>query len=438
MFRQATAFLQRSVSARRHDVWLLLAACLALPGLSRSATLSIAAGADVQGAIAKALPGDVLVLAPGQYQGNLVIDKPLTLEGPPDHSAIIQGTRQGRTVWVQAPDVVITHMTVSHSGLSLPDMDAGIFLDKMAHRARIENNEVLDNLVGVYVWGPQDALVKNNHIVGNQELRMSERGNGVTLWNSPGSRIIDNDISYGRDGIFVNTSKRNVFHGNHFSHLRYGVHYMYADDSEVSGNVSQGNDIGYAIMFSTRIIVRNNVSDGDREQGLMFNYTNNAILSGNAVSGSEKCVFLYNANNNRIHDNYFERCGIGVHFTAGSSGNSISGNAFVANRNQVKYVGTRYIEWSDAGRGNYWSDNAAFDLDGDGIADSAYRPNDIIDQVLWRAPSAQLLLNSPAVAIVRWAQKQFPAILPGGVIDSAPLMQPPDMPARHILRKPAQ
>ena len=35
------------------------------------------------------------------------------------------------------------------------------------------------------------------------------------------------------------------------------------------------------------------------------------------------------------------------------------------------------------------------------------------------------LLNSPAVQVIRWAQSQFPAILPGGVVDSHPLMAPP-------------
>ncbi|HXZ15588.1 MAG TPA: nitrous oxide reductase family maturation protein NosD, partial [Roseiarcus sp.] len=53
-----------------------------------------------------------------------------------------------------------------------------------------------------------------------------------------------------------------------------------------------------------------------------------------------------------------------------------------------------------------------------------YRPNDLMDQVIWRAPAAKMLLNSPAVQVVRWAQSQFPAVHPGGVIDSAPLMAP--------------
>jgi nitrous oxidase accessory protein len=237
---------------------------------------------------------------------------------------------------------------------------------------------------------------------------------------------------------------------------------MYTNDSEVSGNFSVGNHVGYAIMYSTRLLIRNNISDRDRDYGLLFNYANYADIDGNWVaggsldsiaggrdegpdeergmlpdarpsqglrSGPEKCVFIYNTNHNRIRNNWFERCGIGVHFTAGSEGNEITGNAFVGNRNQVKYVGTRDLDWSKGGRGNYWSDNPAFDLNGDGIADTAYRPNDLVDRVLWTAPSAKVLINSPAVQVLRWAQAQFPALYPGGVVDTHPLIAPPPKPS---------
>ena len=229
--------------------------------------------------------------------------------------------------------------------------------------------------------------------------------------------------------------------------MRFAVHYMYTNDSEVSGNVSIGNHVGYAIMYSNRLVIRNNISDRDRDYGILFNYANYSEIDGNRVtggsldndcgpaarngrtrsaacsrdarpaqslrSGPEKCVFIYNTNHNRFRNNWFERCAIGVHFTAGSEGNEITGNAFVGNRNQVKYVGTRDLDWSKGGRGNYWSDNPAFDLNGDGIADTAYRPNDLVDRVLWTAPSAKVLINSPAVQVLRWAQAQFPALYPG-------------------------
>ena len=93
----------------------------------------------------------------------------------------------------------------------------------------------------------------------------------------------------------------------------------------------------------------------------------------------------------------------------------------------MKYVGTRHVEWSADGRGNYWSDNMAFDLDGDGIVDRPYHPNDLVDQIVWRHPLAKLLLNSPATQILRWAQSAFPALRPGGVTDSKPLMSPTKM-----------
>ena len=33
-------------------------------------------------------------------------------------------------------------------------------------------------------------------------------------------------------------------------------------------------------------------------------------------------------------------------------------------------------------------------------------------------------MGAPAVQLIRWSQKHFPASLPGGVLDSAPLMRP--------------
>ena len=86
-----------------------------------------------------------------------------------------------------------------------------------------------------------------------------------------------------------------------------------------------------------------------------------------------------------------------------------------------------------AGRGNYWSDNTAFDLDGDGVADTAYRPNSMVDRIVWSHPSAKILLNSPAAKTLRWAQGRFPALYPGGVYDSRPLMTPPIV-ARPVFR----
>ena len=396
----------------------ILALCFSL--VAQADTRVIEAGTPLQLAIDQATPGDTLMLQAGVHTGPLIIDRPLSLLS--NTGGIIDGGGIGRVVTIAAPDVTLRGLTIRHSGDSLATEDSGIFVTKAGHRALIEDNQLTDNLIGVYLKGPRDAQVLNNTIIGSTNPHVNDRGNGVQLWNTPGSVVDGNDIRFGRDGILANTSRNNVLSNNQFRNLRFAIHYMYTNDSTVRDNHSSGNNVGYALMYSSKITVHNNISDRDRDRGLFLNYTNESVISSNRISGAEKCFFIYNANSNRVEGNHFDSCQIGIHFTAGSEGNDVFGNVFIANRTQVKYVGTRYIEWSLAGRGNFWSDNPAFDLDDDGIADQPYRPNDLVDQLVWRHPLAKLLLSSPAMQVLRWAQAEFPSLHPGGVTDSTPLM----------------
>ncbi|QOZ55430.1 nitrous oxide reductase family maturation protein NosD [Bradyrhizobium sp. CCBAU 53338] len=415
---------------------------------------------DLQSILDAAADGDEILLAAGTYHGPLRIAHRIMLSGA--DGAVVDGSGKGSVITISAPGAVVRRLDIRGSGRALEGMDSGVFVEQSARGAVVEDNRLQDNLFGIYLHGAPDSLARHNSIIGLRQAPMSQTGNGVTVWNAPGAKVVDNDFRYGRDGIFAITSRNNVFSGNRFRDLRFAVHYMYTNDGEIIGNVSKDNIIGYALMFSKNLVVRDNVSDHDRDRGILFNATNGSDISGNTVIGGpqpaerwatsdnratdegvpptvagslevargerigpEKCVFIYNTNKNRIERNWFEGCEIGVHFTAGSEGNRITGNAFVNNANQVKYVGTRHLDWSNGGRGNYWSDNPAFDLNGDGVADTAYRPNGLIDHVLWTAPAAKVLINSPAVQVIRWAQAQFPALLPGGVVDSHPLMAPP-------------
>jgi nitrous oxidase accessory protein len=375
-------------------------------------------------AVATAHPGDVLTLEPGDHAGGIIIDKSLTVEGQP--GAVVDGGGKGTVIRIIAGDVTIRGLTVRNSGIRQEEIDSGIFADKGGDRAVIEGNRLENNLFGVSLRGAADAVARHNIIVGRQDLRVNDRGDGISVWSALGSRAEDNDVRFGRDGIRSTSSRNNVFSGNRFHQLRYAVHYMWTDGGTVSGNLSEGNDAGFVIMFSRNLSISGNVSRRDHDHGLLLNFANNARIEDNEVSdGGTECAFIYNANDNVWRRNWFENCPIGVHFTAGAERNRFSGNAFVNNQTQVMYVGTRSLDWTDEGRGNYWSDNPAFDLNGDGIADMPYRPNDLVDRVVWAVPLAKMLLNSPAIQVIRWAQTEFPAVTPGGVIDTAPLMRPP-------------
>lgn len=401
---------------------LLLVLVLASPLAAGERSVAPGAG-SLATAIAEAAPGDVLTLTDGTYLGPVVIDRSLAIVGP--RGAVVDGQGSGSVIEITAPDVRLAGFTVTGSGRVNQDLDAGVKIEKGADRARVEKLLVTGNMHGIDVHGGRDTVVTGNEIIGTDSPRMNERGNGIYVWNSPGTLLENNFIRFGRDGIFSNASSNSIYRGNVMRDLRFAVHFMYTRNTEVSGNISIGNHLGFAIMFSNQAKILSNLSLGDRDHGLMLNYANNADVTGNLVrGGTKKCLFIYNAHKNLIWDNRFEGCGIGIHFTAGSEKNALTGNAFIANREQVKYVGTRNMEWSHEGRGNFWSDHPAFDLNGDGIADGFFRPNDVMDQILWSQPAASLLIGSPAVQLVRWSQRDFPATLPGGVRDSAPLMRP--------------
>jgi nitrous oxidase accessory protein len=215
-------------SIARQGLAANFAAGLALPGAALpawAARVSVAPGdADLQPVLDRAADGDVIVLQAGEHRGPLRIDKRLTLEGEP--GAILSGDRKGSVITILAPQAIVRGLTIRGSGKDLAQMDSGVFVMKSAAGAVVEGNRIEGNLYGIYLHGAENSVARKNTIIGIEEGRINETGNGVSVWNAPGAKVLENDIRFGRDGIFVITSKRNVFSGNRFRDLRFAVHYM--------------------------------------------------------------------------------------------------------------------------------------------------------------------------------------------------------------------
>jgi len=178
----------------------------------------------LQAAIDLANSGDTLVLGTGVYTGSVDVNKSLRILG--ENSSVINGEGSAHVVIVSAPDVLISGVGIQYSGDDLDNENSGIFITHRGDRARIVNNYLENNLIGIYLKGPEMVSVSHNVIVGSQHHRMNDRGNGIYLWNAPGSIIENNTIRYGRDGIFVTTSRNNVFRNNRMSDLRFAIHYI--------------------------------------------------------------------------------------------------------------------------------------------------------------------------------------------------------------------
>jgi nitrous oxidase accessory protein len=63
-------------------------------------------------------------------------------------------------------------------------------------------------------------------------------------------------------------------------------------------------------------------------------------------------------------------------------------------------------------------------MNNDNIGDNFFEPNDSVDKLLWTFPQTKILMDSPAVWLLRAIQRQFPVLKSPGVRDSFPLMNP--------------
>lgn len=417
-------------------VWLFPVLLLAATGLPQTAH----AGDALEEAVASAPSGAVLRVPAGIHHVHLHLTRPISLIGSP--GAVLDGSGSGDVVRVSASNVRISGLTIRNSGKDLTVMNAGIYIERAARHVTVANDRLENVLFGVYLDGAADAVVEHNTIIGMPRLRLPDRGDGIHLWNDTGCSIAGNDVSKTRDGIYVYISPHNTIRNNRIHDVRYGVHYMYSNHDTLEGNISFDNTAGFALMSSDHLRVFGNIAYDDASYGMLLNYVTYSDIrdnearniqgqfgqNGEIIEGAKgKAIFVYLSEYNTIAGNLMADSRIGIHVTAGSDHNDIHGNAFVDNRTQVMYVQNYAEEWSWQGRGNYWSNYLGWDLNGDGVGDVPYRPNDGVDVLLWKYPSARVLMTSPSILLLRYVQRAFPVFNPPSIQDSHPLMRIPPL-----------
>ena len=95
-------------------------------------------GNDLQDAIDSASSGDIIELGSGVYSCNIIINKPITIDGK-DKSAIIKGDGKGDVIKITSPGVKLLNLTIENSGNSHTTIDSAISCDK-ANKIEIINN----------------------------------------------------------------------------------------------------------------------------------------------------------------------------------------------------------------------------------------------------------------------------------------------------------
>jgi len=376
-------------------------------------------GGDLQAAVATARPGDVIEVSGGTWRGPIRVDVPLILRG---RGAVIDGGGEGRVIVVAAPGARIEGFEIRNSGSDVGAPDACIYVEPQATGAVVRDNVLRECAFGIWVHETDGVQLVDNDVESREALRVTDRGNGIHLFDASNLVVRGNRVRNARDGIYVSATEDSLIEGNQVDHVRFGIHYMYSYSNTIRGNVASDDVIGIALMESRDLLVEDNRAEHNARNGLLFRDVLGSRILRNHLVGNGNGMFFFSSTENEILDNEILDNEMGLKVWAGSRRNRVEGNVIRGNREQVFYVGAEDQLWGESGRGNHWGDYLGWDQDGDGIGDRPYRVDSFTAGLLFRYPSAALLLRSPALEALAHLSDRLPMLRTPTVIDVSPLV----------------
>ena len=403
-------------------------ACVAAPAGLRAREWRVAPGgalATPQAALAVAADGDVVRVAAGTYRGPLVVRRAVRLVG--EGLPILDGGGRGTVVTLAAPGAALEGFRVRRSGASLEHEDAGVLV--VAGRSRVVANTFEDVLFGVSVQEAPGTVVAANNIAG-KPLDIARRGDGIRVWQSAGTRIEGNRLHDVRD-VVLWYSKRLVVHGNEVRDSRYGLHFMYCDDADITRNVLRDNSVGAFLMYSRRLRFLDNSVAGNRGPsgyGIGLKDMESFEVRGNHFVANRVAVFVDGepGGGATLAGNLLGAGEVGVRLLPNVRRLVVSDNAFLENAEQAEIAGGGGEPEGNEWRSNYWSDYAGFDAGGDGVGDVPYRSERLFEDLADRRPELRLFAFSPAVRAIDFAARAFPIVRPQPKLtDPTPRLAPP-------------
>ncbi len=399
-----------------------LAACV-LAAAAGAEVHEVAASESISAVLRRAQPGDTIRLAPGDYHERLVIDVPVALVGNGD--ARILGGYEGTVVHVTAPGTVLEGLEIAESGTSLTKDMACVLVE--ADDVTVRQSTIREALHGIYVKGASGAQILGNRVEGRFDLIESDRGNGIHLWNSQRNLVADNEIFHVRDGIYFSFANQTEIRGNHIHDVRYGLHYMYSNDNSFTENLFERNVAGAALMYSERITFRRNTfarCRGFRAYGILLQSVSEVTSQENLILDNSRGIFMNNTDASLFEANDIADNDLAIQLNGGCDANRFSGNNFLGNLTDLLLdVSDLETRWQDERGGNHWSTYRGYDLDRDGIGDLPFSIQNVFQVLESDVPEVRFYLLSPAAEVLKAAEDALPILRIGDAQDPSPWMR---------------
>lgn len=268
----------------------------------------------IQAAVAAANPGDEIVVKPGIYEENIVINKSISIVSESGNSSntMVQAADASQDIFgIWANGVRVKGFGISGSN------SAGIHVFEFID-CHIENNKLFNNSCGIDLY-----MMSSSNTLGNNEI--SNCLTGISIGGGMYNNLSNNSISNCSNGISLFDSSSNVLENNNISKNIEGIYLT----GESNGNTLVGN----TVILNEKL-------------GLNIYGTSNNLIYNNCF-------------NNTINVESQMASDTNLWNTTKTEGTNIAGGPYLGGNFWTRPDGTTYPE-------------KARDIDLDGIFDSQY------------------------------------------------------------------
>ena len=366
--------------------------------------------------------GDSVLVEAGHYhEKNIVINKSVFLIGI--NFPVLDGDNKYEIISVKANGVLVDGFKVIHSGISSIEDYAGIKIYS-CRDVVIRNNILEDTFFGIYTQHGINCTIEKNTLV-SYSKEEQQSGNGIHCWKADSMRIIANNITGHRDGIYFEFVTNSIIWRNiSEKNLRYGLHFMFSNNDAYISNVFKNNGAGVAVMFSNHVKMIHNYFEenwGDGAYGLLLKEISDSYIETNRFIKNTAGIFMEGASRMQVEKNVFEANGWAMKIQASCMEVTVVKNNFKGNTFDVGTNGSLVL---NSFNNNYWDKYEGYDLNRDKLGDVPYRPVSLYAMIIEQNPPAMILFRSLMTSLLDKTEKMLPSLTPENLKDEHPLMKP--------------
>jgi parallel beta-helix repeat protein len=304
---------------------------------------------SIQDAINAAQDGDTIKILPGNYYGDLVIDKSITITTEDmDNTPIYSGTQNAYMIDITAADVSLEGLTI-RDNTATSHRKAVIHISSDADVVKIINSLIdhSKNGYGIDIDGSDNIVIKNNII---NDTR------GINAVNSNFLTIDDNCITNCSNypALKLVSSNGNNISNNLLKSNIYGIYSNECSDNSIYNNTITGN--------SNSGIIINGGSNNNFENNNIYDNTiginlgsSDGIILENTIYDNGIGISIGGSGYTIRDNSFYNSTSYGIYAKSGSNNNIIFNNSFT-NKIGSHASDKGSNQWENGNLGNYWDD----------------------------------------------------------------------------------